>query len=161
MKLSRTIYIPASPALVWAVTADVANWPDWTPTVARVRALDEDELHVGGRYALVQPMQGEAVWQVTRLEPGHLFAWEQRRNGRTLFTGTHKVEPAGAGSLATTALEAHFPFAGFLRPLFAGVLWSEGRSLRRRCGLYEQSRRDDLGDAPLQPSVESVFHSTR
>lgn len=161
MKLSRAIYIPASPASVWAVTADVANWPDWMPTVARVRALDDGELHVGGRYALVQPMQSEAVWQVTRLEPGHLFVWEQQKNGRILFTGTHIVEPAGAGSLATTELEAHRPLAGFLRPLFAGVLWSEGRSLRHRCQFYQQSQRNDLGDVPRQPSAEIIFHSKR
>lgn len=140
MKLSRAIYISAPPSLVWAVTADVASWPDWMPTVTRVRALDDAQLHVGGRYALVQPMQSEAVWQVTQLNSGYLFAWEQRKNGRTLFTGTHKVEPAGAGSLATTALEAHTPIAAFLRPLFAGVLWLEGRSLRRRCRFYQQSQ---------------------
>ncbi|WP_167767166.1 SRPBCC family protein [Jannaschia formosa] len=132
MKLSRSIGIAAPPALVWERTADVVAWPDWMPTVTRVRALD-GPLRPGARFAVAQPMQREAVWQVTRLESGRLFEWERRDGGRLLFTGTHAVEPEGTGTRATTALEAHAPSAALLRPLFAWVLWTEARALRRRC----------------------------
>jgi hypothetical protein len=52
-------------------------------------------------------MQREAVWQVIRLDPGRMFARARREAGRLLFTGTHAVEPDGAGSVALTALETH------------------------------------------------------
>ena len=98
----RQIEISAPFERVWTVIADVERWHEWTPSITSIRLLD-GPLALGARAEVRQPKLPRLVWRVTALEPGRFFDWEVRSPGaRTV--GSHRVEPRGAGSLATLSL---------------------------------------------------------
>ena len=133
MIVERTIMIAAPLTLVWRVTADVEHWPDWMPTVQGIRALSPGGLAVGNRFALKQPMQKCAVWQVVRYEPRRVFEWERRREDQLVFLGTHEVEPVGESTRARVSLRAvGFP-TSLLRPIFELAVGAECRAMKRQC----------------------------
>ena len=98
----RQIEVSAPFERVWTVIADVERWHEWTPSITSIRLLD-GPLALGARAEVRQPKLPRLVWRVTALEPGRFFDWEVRSPGaRTV--GSHRVEPRGAGSLATLSL---------------------------------------------------------
>lgn len=113
---TRHIDAPAQP--VWEVLADVARWPEWTPTVERVERLDEGPLQVGSRAKVSQPRLPRALWKVTEIVDGRSFTWEAKGPGlRTI--GRHEVVPDGsAGALVTLSIEQTGLMGGF-----AAMLW--------------------------------------
>jgi hypothetical protein len=58
---------------------------------------------VGARAEVRQPKLPKLIWRVTALEQGRFFDWEVRSPGAHTV-GSHRVEPRGAGSLATLEL---------------------------------------------------------
>ncbi|WP_172299840.1 SRPBCC family protein [Pseudoruegeria sp. HB172150] len=138
MLLHETIRIEAPPRQVWNVTTDVLRWPVWTPTVTSVRALEEGEIRIGARFALKQPMQAEAVWEVTELDPPHRFAWRRmpRRALEGKTTGgvqaVHALTPAGTGT--ENRLELEMPgLAWLILPLLRRALRAENAGLKKHC----------------------------
>jgi hypothetical protein len=116
---------------------DVERWPEWMPTVTKVKRLESGTLALGSRTRLHQPKLRPAVWQVTELDQGRgVFTWVVRSPG-VLVTARHLVTSAGNGSRATHSVE----FSGFLGPLLARVLrklnkqyvTTEAQSLKKRC----------------------------
>lgn len=105
---STRIDTPAD--VVWQLTTDVEAWPATTPTMQSVKRLDDGPLRVGSQARIKQPGQAEAVWTVTRLEPGREFSWESRRHG-VVLTGAHTVTADGEGCHNTLALDATGPLA--------------------------------------------------
>jgi hypothetical protein len=94
---------------------DIEHWPDWTPTVRKVRRLDKGPLGVGSRALIWQPKLPPAMWRVTELDDARRsFTWETRSPGMRL-QARHRVEDVGNGSRATLSIQ----FSGFLGPLFA------------------------------------------
>ena len=110
-----SIDILAPPARVWEVLMDVDRWPEWTPTVTRVKRLDPAPLRFGSRAHIRQPKLLPAVWQVTQLdEEQGIFIWRSSSPGVVVAAG-HHVEATATGSYITLALV----FSGFLGPLMA------------------------------------------
>jgi hypothetical protein len=68
-----------------------------------------------------QPGQRRALWTVTELTPGHTFSWESRRRGMTM-TGSHRVDPEGAGSRNTLTITMSGPLTPVLGPLLAPLM---------------------------------------
>ena len=96
--------ILAPPARVWAVLMDVDRWPEWTPTVIRVKRLDPAPLRIGSCTRIRQPKLLPAVWQVTQLdEEEGIFIWRSRFPGIVIAAG-HHVEATTTGSHVTLAL---------------------------------------------------------
>jgi uncharacterized membrane protein len=116
---TRTIDAPAD--VVWQLTADVTAWPEYMPTVQSVERLEEGPLRVGARAMIKQPAQRRALWTVTELTPGHTFSWESRRRGMTM-TGSHRVDPEGAGSRNTLTITMSGPLTPVLGPLLAPLM---------------------------------------
>jgi uncharacterized membrane protein len=110
MRWTHSTRIDAPVDVVWQLTTDVEAWPATTPTMQSVQRLDDGPLRVGSRARIKQPGQAEAVWTVTRLEPGREFSWETRRRGIVL-TGSHTVAADGEGCRNTLALDATGPLA--------------------------------------------------
>lgn len=132
MDFTREIRIAAAPDRVWAVLDDVPTWPDWTPTIRSVRPLDGSALTPSARFALRQPLQREAVWTVTALDPGTSFEWRSAR-----FTAVHSVEPCVGGTICLAVLRPAHGDGGLawrlLTPFLSAALAAEARGLRRAC----------------------------
>lgn len=92
MNAEESIEIDAPAPVVWRVYADVVRWPSWTASVTAVEPLDGPELAVGRRYAITQPRFPRLVWELTQLDPGTSWTWEQRSPGGLTIAG-HVVEP--------------------------------------------------------------------
>ena len=109
-RFSITADIPEAPDRVWAVLADVERWPEWTPTVTRVRRLDQGPLAVGSRVRIHQPRLLPAIWRIVELADGRRFTWVTGSLGVraiaehltpsarvVVVTRPRAVGPAGAG----------------------------------------------------------------
>jgi uncharacterized membrane protein len=111
--IDADIHAPA--ATVWSLMRDVERWPDWTPTVRRVRRLDPGPLAAGSRAIIWQPKLLPAKWEVTQLDDlQRSFTWITRAPGM-LLEARHRVEDLGGRSRAVLSLQ----FSGPLGPLFA------------------------------------------
>ena len=107
--------IEVPPERVWAVIRDVERWPEWTPTVTKVKLLGGGPLAVGRRAVVHQPKLLPARWEVSELDDGRRsFTWATRGPGMRL-DARHWVEARGAVSRVTLSIT----FSGPLGPLFA------------------------------------------
>src|SRR5581483_2538897 len=131
-----TVDINAPPDRVWAVMRDIERWPEWTPTVRKIRRLDNGSLAVGSRARIWQPKLPPAKWRVTELDDARRsFTWETRGPGMRL-QARHWSEGTGNASRATLSIQ----FSGLLGPWFAHLtrnlndryLPLEARGLRER-----------------------------
>ena len=120
---SITADIPAAPDRVWAVLADVERWPEWTPSVTRLRRLDQGALAVGTRVRIHQPRLLPAIWRIVELAEGRRFTWVTGGLGVRAIA-EHGVEPVERGSRVTLSV----PFEGLLASLVSRLT----RDLNRR-----------------------------
>ncbi|HET8604768.1 MAG TPA: SRPBCC family protein [Marmoricola sp.] len=105
---TTTRHVEAPPERVWPVLADVARWPEWTPTVDSLQRLDDGPLRIGSRARIHQPRLPRAEWEVTEVQDGRSFTWEASGPGlRTI--GRHEVVAEGAGSAVTLSIEQTGP----------------------------------------------------
>ena len=97
MITDSAIDIDASATLVWDVFSDVERWPEWTASVTSLKALDGPGLAVGKRFEIKQPRLPKLVWEVTALDEGTSWTWEQRSpGGRTI--AVHEVQSRTANA---------------------------------------------------------------
>jgi hypothetical protein len=105
--------IPAPVAIVWMVMADVERWPEWTPSVTRVKLLSPGALQVGSRVRIYQPQLPPAFWRVTELIPGAGFTWVSRLPG-VRVTAQHAAEAIASGARVTLSIDYKGLFATVL-----------------------------------------------
>jgi hypothetical protein len=134
----------AAPAdRVAEVMKDVARWPEWTPTVKRVRRLDSGEFRVGSRLMISQPKFPPAFWKATKIEPLG-FTWVSTAPGMRVVAN-HYVEPLGPGSRVTLSLEFHGLIGPWFGRLTRGIneryltLEAKGLTARAENPLYTHS----------------------
>jgi len=132
-KTSR--HIEAPPDAVWQVMADVARWPEWTPTIDSVVLVPDTRLEVGSSATVRQPKLPRATWKVTEVVDGRRFTWEAKGPGmRTV--ARHEVVAEGAGSAVTLSIEQAGPMgavaARVWRRLTQRYIEVEAASLDRR-----------------------------
>jgi hypothetical protein len=136
MQVTHAIVIRATPDVVWAVTTDVARWPEWTPTVTAVERVTAGELRVGSVVRLKQPMQPHSDWVVTELQPQERFAWETRRTGLRMI-GSHELTAVEGGTRNVLRVDVSGIIGVILWPIlrFATrkALADENRGLKARC----------------------------
>lgn len=111
---SITVEIPASMEVVWQVMANVERWPEWTPSVRKLKLLTPGPLRIGSRVRIHQPGFPPAWWKVMELEPGSGFIWESVAPGLRI-TARHWIEPMDDGSRATLSIH----YGGVLGPMMA------------------------------------------
>ena len=128
--------IAAQREAVWSVLANVPDWPDWTPTVLRVDALDSPELEVGHRFRVHQPKLRPAIWTVTAVDAPARFTWESRVPG-LVMSADHSVE---AMAERASKLTLRFTLGGLLggivgpmnRRTVESYMAQEAEALRKR-----------------------------
>lgn len=114
------ITIDAPPTLVWRVFSDVERWPDWTASVTSLKALDGPGLAVGKRFEIKQPRLPRLVWEVTELDEGRSWTWEQRSpGGRTI--ASHEVQSDGSGTHVKQRLDQQGPVGSLVGRLMRGT----------------------------------------
>ncbi len=105
--------IDAPASLVWDVFSDVERWPEWTASVTTLKALDGPGLAVGKRFEIKQPRLPKLVWEVTELDEGRSWTWEQRSpGGRTI--AVHEVHPHGGHTHVKQRLDQQGPVGGLI-----------------------------------------------
>lgn len=114
MKVEHIIEINAPAETVWAVTTDINNWPDWTPTVEAAARQDEGPFGVGSHARIKQPGMAETIWEVSSFTPGQGFVWEAHSSG-VHFIATHHTTPTATGCTNLLGLE--------LKGVLAFLLW--------------------------------------
>ena len=140
MEWTDSILIGASADVVWRLTIGVTDWPSFNPTMQKVERLDTGPVEVGSTARIKQPGQKPAVWTVTVVEPGRLFAWQTRRLG-LVMTGSHLVESVGDSCRNTLTLEVSGPVA---RPFGAFF----GLAVRRSLQTENASFKSEAESAP-------------
>jgi uncharacterized membrane protein len=131
--------IDARPQEVWKIWMDVERrWPEWIPSIARVKRLDTGPLQVGSRTLIKAPKLPPVVWQVTELEPERSFSWATRRWGVTTLTD-HRIVPEDGEDAVTVTLQIRLtgPLAWLFAPVASGLVRrsveAEAYGLKRRC----------------------------
>jgi len=102
-RFSITLDVPAPPARVFEVMADVERWHEWTPSVTSLKRLDAGPFLIGSRAVIKQPKFPQALWTVTSIEKGRSFTWENRAPGIRVIA-RHSVEATASGSRVTLSL---------------------------------------------------------
>ena len=137
MLIKNSIEIEAAPSSVWVVFADVARWPEWTPSVERITPLDGADLEVGRRYEIKQPRFPKLVWEVTELDVGTSWTWEQHSLGGTTLGTPEVASKAGGGTVVRLSINQSGPLGVLVGALTRTVtrryLDLEAQGLKARC----------------------------
>ncbi len=137
MKYEHTIDIDASPAVVWAVLADVPAWPTWTASMSNAKWVGESGVAVGHAVRIEQPKLRPATWTITAVDVGRSFTWETKSPGFAI-SACHAISPRSAGGVTVT-LSTHV--RGLLAPIIGALtakigrryVTTEAEGLKRRC----------------------------
>lgn len=105
---------------VWAVLADVQDWPAWTRSIERIEILSASALAVGSRVLIRQPRLRPAVWEVTVWEPPRRLEWRSRSIGVSV-TADHLLESHETGCLSKHSVKVDGLLSGLIL-CFAGRL---------------------------------------
>ncbi len=129
------IDIDAPATLVWDVFSDVERWPEWTASVTSLEALDGPGLAIGKRFEIKQPRLPRLVWEVTALDEGRSWTWEQRSpGGRTV--AVHEVHAVGDRAQVKQRLDQQGPIGSLIGRMMRGTtrryLDLEARGLKAR-----------------------------
>lgn len=97
MEYSAAATINASPATVWALLTNAADYPEWNPTVVRV----EGDIALGQKIKVVATVSPERAFpvKVAELVPNQRMVW-QGGMPLGLFKGvrTFTLTPSGEGT---------------------------------------------------------------
>jgi hypothetical protein len=133
---SITVEIQAAPAVVWRVMTEVERWPEWTPSICRLKRASPGPLQVGTRVRIHQPRLPPAWWSVTELIPGSDFAWVSRGPGLRV-TARHGIMPIETGARVTLSIDYEGLLGGLLArwigELNERYLAMEANGLKSRC----------------------------
>ncbi len=105
MSIIDRIEIEAPAAAVWALTVDVARWPELLPATVQAVEVDPGWLRLGGTARIKQPAQPWRTWTVTELEAERRLVWETLSFGGRMIARHELAGPAGGPVVNTLAIE--------------------------------------------------------
>jgi uncharacterized membrane protein len=130
------VEISAPSAVVWGVFSDVERWPEWTPSVTRLVALDGPGIAVGKRFAIKQPWMPKLVWEITEASPGASWTWVQRSPGGLTVAHHDVIAESEAHTRVRQRLEQRGPVGALIgllmRPMTKRYLHLEAEGLKAR-----------------------------
>ncbi len=134
-RIEHSTEIAAPIELVWKLTENVESWPEFVPTMHRVKRLDSGPLTLKSAATISQPRQPETTWIVTALDAPTMFAWESKRMGLRL-RASHELETVGYATRNTLAVELSGWAAGLMTKLVGGkiaeAIAAENRGFKAR-----------------------------
>jgi uncharacterized membrane protein len=153
MQTAQRFVTQATPQAVWRILEDVESWPQWTPTVLKVKPLGNGGLRVGAKYLVTQPKLRPAIYEITDCIPGRAFTWAQRMPGAALIAD-HRIIPNGSDTEVELSFRSEGLLANVVAKFFSKIISeyvaTEARSLKARC--------DATGaDANNLPGREPMF----
>lgn len=119
MRVEEQFRVEAPAGVTWAVLADVESWPEWTASMSTVDVA-QGPMGVGARVRIKQPRFPAMTWDVTDWEPGEAFTWTASSAG-VHTVASHRIEPAGDGSLVTLSIDQRGPLAWLVALLAGGT----------------------------------------
>jgi uncharacterized membrane protein len=119
MRVEEQFRVEAPAAAAWAVLADVESWPEWTASMSTVDVV-QGPMGPGARVRVKQPRFPAMTWNVTDWEPGEGFTWTASSAG-VHTVASHRIEPAGDGSLVTLSIDQRGPLAWLVALLAGGT----------------------------------------
>jgi uncharacterized membrane protein len=142
MITEESVLIDAPASDVWDIYADAEGWPAWTASVTSVDALDGPGVAVGKRFAIKQPRLPKLVWEVTEVDEGRSWTWQQRSPGGTTVA-SHEVVPQGERTLVRQHLDQRGPVGALVGRLMLRTtkryLDMEAQGLKARCEAHAAS----------------------
>ena len=121
--ITETVQIEAPPDVVWRLVTDVKRHPEFAGPKSITKDIEFDRPpQVGDRWIAHErfgPQKFDAPSDVTKVEPGHEFAWvsyppfkEEKRGdgGRVLWS--YVLEPAAGGTLLAHSMQVLPPERG-------------------------------------------------
>ena len=136
MITESSVEIGASAEQVWQVFADVERWHEWTASIERIVALDGPGLEAGKRFEIKQPRMPKLVWEVTEVDPGRGWAWQQRSPGGTTLAVHEVVALPDGRTLVRQRIDQRGPIGVLvgvaMRRLTRRYLEMEGAGLKAR-----------------------------
>ena len=136
MRVEEIVEIAAPPDEVWAVLADVENWPSWTASTRSVRLTRPGPLGVGSTVEIKQPRLPKILWTITEFDPGRSFTWTARTPG-VHSTGEHAITPTATGSTVRLTFAQTGRLGSLLAlpmaPLIRSYVHTEATGLKTRC----------------------------
>lgn len=146
--------ILAAPEIVFAVLCDVERWPNWTPTMSRVRRLEGGVFGLGSRAEVEQPKLKTTIWTVSEFVDGRNFTWVARTPG-VLLTAAHAVETHVSGCRVTLSIEVRGWLQGLATLLYGRLIsdyvTTESRSLKSHCEALASGQKKTPGQAAAAP----------
>ena len=146
--------ILAAPEIVFAVLCDVERWPNWTPTMTRVRRLEGGIFGVGSRAELEQPKLKTTVWTVSEFVAGRNFTWTTRSPG-VHMTAAHVVETHVSGCRVTLTIDVRGWLQGLVTALYGRLIndyvTTEARSLKSHCEALASGQKQVPGHEAAAP----------
>ena len=146
--------ILAAPDIVFAVLCDVERWPNWTPTMTRVRRLEAGVFGLGSRAEVEQPKLKTTVWTVSEIVAGRNFTWITRSPG-VQMTAAHAVETHVSGCRVTLSIEVRGWLQGAVRLLYGRLIndyvTTEARSLKSHCEALSSGQKRVPGHEAAAP----------
>lgn len=134
MITDSSIEIEAPTSVVWDVFVDVERWSTWTASIERITPLDGPGIEVGNRFEIQQPKFPKLVWEVTAVEPGTSWTWEQRSPGGTTLATHELVDLGGGRTLVRQRIDQRGPIGVLVGAITRGLtrryLALEGEGLK-------------------------------
>jgi uncharacterized protein YndB with AHSA1/START domain len=116
MQHTETRTVAASAEDVWRILADVERWPTWTRSMTSIEL--DGPFAVGATARVKQPRLPAVTWEVTALDPGRSFTWQNESVGLH-SVGEHTVTAGPAGtSVVSLGIHQTGAMAGIARLLF-------------------------------------------
>jgi uncharacterized membrane protein len=107
--------IVAPVATVWAVTRDIEQWPNWSPTMESIRREDAGPIRPGSRARVEQPKLRPATWIVDVADENWNFTWHTKGPGYAV-TAVHRLAESAHG--CKVDLELH------MTGVLSGLIWT-------------------------------------
>ncbi|WP_111431991.1 SRPBCC family protein [Rhodobacteraceae bacterium DSL-40] len=130
MQISHSTLFSAPTGIVWRVTADVAQWPEWSPTITSISGWGGGDLFQDAQFDLKQPFQRRRSWVLSHCAAPHLLSL---RTAEGDMTALHEIIVTESVRCNRLSLQVSGLLGRLARPFISLALQKENAALKSRC----------------------------